>query len=146
MTDRLGSTTHISHGASRLKYDFQFSKKKLSHMLKEIQLIYCIRVKSTMAELEGYYLSFTALQHSSCSSTRHQSIFEHLSNGQIVPKPELEYLLPWSLGRPVSPRRKSPMHSFHLKKSSQCYSSSLSSSLNSSSVRRKCSSVLWHPM
>lgn len=84
-------------------------------MLKEIQRIYCLWVKSTAAELEGYYLSFTALRHLSCSSMRHQSIFEHLSNGQIVPKPELEYLLPWSLGRPVSPRSNSPMHSFHLK-------------------------------
>lgn len=84
-------------------------------MLKEFQLIYCLRVKSTVAELERYYLSFTTLQHHSCSSTRHQSLFEHLFNGQIVPNPELEYLLPWSLGRPVSPRSNSPGHSFHLK-------------------------------
>lgn len=53
------------------------SAKKLSHLLKEIQLIYCLRVKSTVAELEGYSLSLTAVQHHSCSSRRHQSFFEH---------------------------------------------------------------------
>jgi len=57
-------------------------------MLKEIQLLYCLRTKSPVAELEGYYLSFTALQHRRCSSLRHHSFFEHLSNRQIVPKPE----------------------------------------------------------
>lgn len=77
----------------------------------------------------------------------HQSSSEHLSNGQIVPKPEPESLLPWSLCRPGSPRINSPMHAqFSPQKSSQCYSSSLLSSINSSPVRRKCSSILWLPM
>lgn len=115
-------------------------------MPKEIPLNYCLMVKSTAAEREGCHFSFNALQPHSCSSGTSE-LFEHLSNGQIVPKPEPESLLPWSLGRPGSPRINSPMHAqFSPQKSSQCYSSSLLSSLNSSPVRRKGSSILWLPM
>lgn len=37
-------------------------------MPKEIQLNYCLMVKSTVAEREGWHLSFSALQPHSCSS------------------------------------------------------------------------------
>lgn len=136
----------MEHRGSSVTFNAEKKNKKLSHMPKEIPLNYCLMVKSTAAERERHGTSHPMHFSLPVAALRHQSFFDHLSNGQTVPKPEPESLLPWSLGRPGSPRINSPMHAqFSPQKSNQSYSSSLSSSLNSSLVRRKCSSILWLP-